>query len=74
MQVNINQLALPTHILEALSGKIAPVNAISRALKNNSSEVVENALIVNLKDKIEYAHYEIECNALSDFTSFDILE
>ena len=75
MVLNIAELSLPTHILQALRGDLHAVNTVTadapqKPVKTLNSEVIA----VNLQATIESPYYEIESNELSDFTGFDILE
>ena len=75
MVLNIAELSLPTHILQALRGDLHAVNTVTpsapqKPVKTFNSDVIA----VNLQATIESPYYEIESNELSDFTSYELLE
>jgi hypothetical protein len=74
MQININELSLPTHILLALKGELTPAHNITSIKKDNALQRVTDSVTVNLQSDIDSPFYEIELTQLSDLTSFDVLE
>lgn len=75
MVLNIAELSLPTHILQALRGDLHAVNTVAPTAPQKPVKTLNSDVIaVNLQATIESPYYEIESNELSDFTGFVMLE
>jgi hypothetical protein len=71
---NLNQL--PAHLQAFFTGEFSAVNEVLASTTPSRKPALNSApVVVNMQANIADAqHYEIEAFALSDYTSFDILE
>lgn len=76
MVLNIKELSLPAHILQALRGDLSAVNSISIDAPLKAREALTRAPIsIALTSNIDDMQpHEIECIELSELTSYEILE
>lgn len=79
MNLNIQDLALPTHILLALRGDIKASNDIAPQTHTNALQTINNeSLMVNLQSNVESVindfDYAYEVTTLDDITSLEVVE
>jgi hypothetical protein len=76
MQVNNSFSGLPAHILQALSGDFHALNTVTAPAPIKARAPLTRAPVTVhiVSDIADSEPHELECIALNDLTSFDILE